>query len=589
MNHTPALKGLRCEDNEMLRILLIANNAGSAEFVERLLDESGLDHYAFDHVEGVSHALTPLKDERVDIVLLDLPRPAERGLDCITQIQTTAPSVPLLALSDLDDERLAIQAVRRGAQDFLAKESLKGQALVRALRLAVERKRSEERLSYLAQFDPLTGLVNRTCFRDRLNRAILRANRNDQTVAVFFLDLDHFKAINDTLGRDRGDALLKSVANRLQSCLRRSDTIARLGGDEFTILLEGLKAVEDTAIVGSKVIDAMAPAFTIGDREIFLSASIGIVVYPQCGETAEALMKHAEVAMYRAKEKGRNTYQYYAREMNSEADARLTMRSHLHRALERRDFEIYYQPQLDLFTNQIVGVEALLRWQHPELGLISPAQFIPMAEETGLIVPVGAWVLEEACKQMRAWQDDGLSYVRMAVNFSARQFRPELPRTVAEALRRSGLEPKYLEVELTESALIDSFSSSMILCDLKNMGVQIAVDDFGTGYSSLSYLKRFPLDTLKIDRSFVQNLPHDEDEASITSAIITLAHSLRLTVIAEGVETEEQMEFLRDQGCDELQGYYHCRPLPADAVWEWMQENARMSATFRRQPHPLAT
>ena len=430
-----------------------------------------------------------------------------------------------------------------------------------------ERKASEDHVRHLAHHDALTNLPNRMLLMERLSHALVHAHRHGQRVAVIFLDLDRFKNINDTLGHTVGDQLLKNVAERLYECVREDDTVARLGGDEFVIILEELSSIQDAAGVAQKLIHALEQPVMLERQEVFATTSIGISVYPDDGDSADTLIKHADTAMYRAKERGRNNCQFYTADMNERALERLTMENSLRHALELNEFMLYYQPQVDLRTRSITGMEALLRWQHPDFGLVAPARFIPLAEETGLIVPIGEWVLRTACFQNKAWQDAGMPRLHVAVNLSARQFKqPNLVDMVSQALADSGLEPRYLELEITESIAMEHADETIArLNELKAMGVTISMDDFGTGHSSLSYLKRFPIDTLKIDRSFVQDVLLDSQDAAIAAAITTMARSLKMKVVTEGVETQEQIGFLREHDRDEVQGYYFSHPLPADA------------------------
>lgn len=415
----------------------------------------------------------------------------------------------------------------------------------------------------LATNDSLTGLPNRYLFTDRLKQSVSRANRHQRKFCVMFIDLDRFKIINDTLGHHVGDALLKGVATRLRNTVRKSDTVARLGGDEFTVLLDEVSHCEDAATVAEKLLAQLGNAFHIDGKELIVTASIGIAGFPDHGEDVATLLQNADAAMYNAKETGRNNYQCFHPDMTSKAMEAVAIESKLRCALERDEFELHYQPQVDLRSQTIVGVEALIRWQNPDLGFVSPATFIPLAEETGLILPIGEWVLKTACKQSILWQEAGLPKVQMAVNISGRQLvHKDFLHTVDAALSESGLDPKMLELELTESVIMgDSQVSLKVLTELQGRGIHLSIDDFGTGYSSLSRLKHFPIDRLKIDRSFVMNLPDDQDDAAIARAIIAMGHSLKLNILAEGVETREQLQFMRAEGCEEIQGYLFSKPL----------------------------
>ncbi|MDI6816015.1 MAG: PAS domain S-box protein [Actinomycetota bacterium] len=429
-----------------------------------------------------------------------------------------------------------------------------------------ERKHAEEMLNYMAFYDLLTDLPNRTLLSDRLILAIANAHRSGNMMALLFLDLDRFKTINDTLGHTVGDKLLQQVADRLKGCLREGDTIARLGGDEFTLLLPQIVTVDDATSVAQKIIDVLKPPFGFDGRELHITTSIGIALYPSDGKDVQSLLKNADIALYRAKEQGRNNYQLYTPLMNAEAFERLAMEVSMRKALERQEFVVYYQPQVDLKTGAIIGMEALIRWMHPDLGLVYPAEFIPMAEETGLIVPIGEWVLRTACEQNKAWQDAGYAPIRMAVNLSCRQFQQvDLAERVARIVKETGLDPRYLELEITESVLMkDADAAVDTLNKLKKKGIYISIDDFGTGYSSLGYLKRFPIDVLKIDRSFIRELSAGTEDAAIATAIITVAHTMKLKALAEGVETLEQLELLRSLKCDSMQGFIFSRPVPAE-------------------------
>ena len=430
-----------------------------------------------------------------------------------------------------------------------------------------ERKASEEHVRYLAHHDALTGLPNRMMMMERLEHALAHAHRQNQMLAVMFIDIDRFKSINDSLGHAQGDELLKIVAQRLTAGVREDDTVARLGGDEFIVILEVVAGLEDAVVVAEKLLNLMSQPVMLDRQNMVVTSSVGISIYPNDGDNADTLIKHADTAMYRAKEQGRNNYQFYTVDMNIRARERLTIESSLRYALERNEFQLYYQPQVDLRTRRITGMEALLRWQHPDHGLIQPSRFIPIAEETGLIIPIGEWALRTACFQNKAWQNAGLPCLHVAVNLSARQFKQaNLLQMVKQALADSGLEPRYLELEITETIAMEHADETIDkLKALKAMGVTISMDDFGTGHSSLSYLKRFPIDTLKIDQSFVKDVLFDSQDAAIAAAITTMARGLKMKVVTEGVETQEQVGFLREHDRDEVQGYFFSLPLPAKA------------------------
>ncbi|MFL6687360.1 putative bifunctional diguanylate cyclase/phosphodiesterase, partial [Paraburkholderia graminis] len=433
--------------------------------------------------------------------------------------------------------------------------------------------RYQEQLEYQANYDSLTRLPNRNLLRDRLQHALIVAQRQHKGVAVVFMDLDGFKNVNDSLGHSVGDRLLGVVAERLARCTRTSDTVARHGGDEFVVVMTD--TVDEQSLIAwmERVRASISEPVWLDGTELYVGCSLGASLFPQDGDDAETLMKKADLAMYRAKDMGRNTFQFYQPEMNASAGARLNLERRLRRALRDNQFLLHYQPQVDIHTGRIVGTEALVRWRDPEVGLVPPSSFIPVAEESGLIGPLSEWVLREACRQNKAWQDLGLPPARVSVNLSARVFQQrDIAKLVMQVLDETGLEPRYLELELTESAIMRNAEEAVsMLNELSALGIGLAIDDFGTGYSSLSYLKRFPVDRLKIDRSFVSDIGISGDDETITSAIIALAHSLKLQVIAEGVETSAQLDFLKERACDEMQGFYFAKPLSTDAISELMK------------------
>jgi diguanylate cyclase (GGDEF)-like protein/PAS domain S-box-containing protein len=443
------------------------------------------------------------------------------------------------------------------------------------------RKMTEQRVHHVAQHDVLTGLPNRSLLQDRLGQAVAYANRSGYPVWVMLIDLDRFKFVNDSMGHKAGDVLLMTVAARLRSSLRDTDTVARLSGDEFVVILSEHAEEPLSSDIVQRVMDSVAQPVMLGTKEFFVTCSIGVAAYPSDGTPADSLIEHADIAMYRAKKLGRNNFQFYTPAMNEESLERVRIESALRNALDRNEFVLHYQPQVDLKSGRIVGMEALIRWKHPELGMVPPSRFVGVAEDTGLIVPIGAWVMRTACLQNKAWQDAGLGRLRVAVNLSARQFSAtDLVPGIEQVLLDTGLEPSCLELELTESLFMSDVTPAVeLLHRMKSLGVKLSIDDFGTGYSSFSYLSRFPIDVLKIDRSFVNDISHDANDAAIVASIIALAHNLRLSVIAEGVETAEQLDYLRHQGCDEMQGYYFSRPLPAQEFEQLLRQRRALTTS----------
>jgi diguanylate cyclase (GGDEF)-like protein/PAS domain S-box-containing protein len=445
------------------------------------------------------------------------------------------------------------------------------------------RKEAEERTRFLADHDELTGLPNRNLFKQALNQALKRAERSNKMLSILFFDLDRFKNINDSLGHDAGDEVLRTVAERLNSCVRKVDVVARFGGDEFAVLTEGLTAEDQAGTVARKILDALSKPMLIAGRQYRPAASIGISTYPTDGRDAQSLQKHADIAMYRAKEEGRSTFQFYSEQLNTHSLQRLEFESNLNNALNNREFVLHYQPKMDVKTGAVTSMEALIRWVSPQFGFVSPGQFISVAEETGLILPLGRWVAQTACLQNSAWQKGGLPSLRVAINISARQMADKgLVDFIAETVRKTGLTPASLELEITESAVMSNQDyAEKVLNQLKEMGFHLTMDDFGTGYSSLAYLKRFPFDTVKVDQSFVRGIPGNSDDSAIVEAIIAMAHSLQLKVVAEGVETQEQFDFLCKLGCDQIQGYYFSKPIPANEVVMLLFKLMKSGGKFR--------
>ena len=456
-----------------------------------------------------------------------------------------------------------------------------GEAACHIAGIAIERKLSEERIRFMANHDALTGLPNRALLQDRLEQALRYAQRADHWVTVAFIDLDNFKIINDTLGHTAGDDLLKTVAGRMVSCLRSVDTVVRLGGDEFVVLLvDQQKNAESIAATVSKIRAAIGAPLEIGGQTLRVSSSVGLANYPNDGKDADTLLANADAAMYRAKELGRDNYQFYTPELNAKVRGELLLQEALRGAVERREFVLLYQPQVDMLTGHVFAVEALIRWNHPTQGQIPPNHFIPIADQTGLIVPIGDWVLREACRQNKAWQEAGLPPIKVCVNVSARQFAEKnFVGRVVSALEQSGLEARYLELELTESLIMRDIGQAIgTMNELQRLGVQIAIDDFGTGYSSLSALKTFPVARLKIDKSFIKGLPSNVDDRAVTTAVISLGKKLNLRIVAEGVENDDQIAFLRKNKCDELQGFHFSRPIPADQIGTYLLKQNKSAA-----------
>jgi len=547
------------------KVLLVEDDPADIDLINGML--SDIAGYSFEIMlaGSLQQARKLINENDFELVLIDLTLPDAKGTVCIERILEIKSGLPLVVLGGVDDQEAALTAVRHGAQDYLVKGMNDKKLITRSICFAIERKKVERGLGYIERHDGLTGLVNRSLFMERLNRAVVRANRDKIQVAIMFIDLDRFKHINDTLGHNAGDTLLQEVATRLERCTREQDTVARFGGDEFTILLEGVNHANDVVIVANKIIRSISYPIRIHDQELYVTPSIGITMYPDDADSVEQLMKHADSAMYRAKEEGRNGFQFYTDGMNRESEERMELESRLRQAMHKREFQLFYQPKINIRNGEMIGAEALIRWNQPDLGMVSPAKFIPLAEENGLINSIGEWVIREACSQMQEWNLTGMDPIRVAVNLSPRQlYQQDLADMILDTALEYSIVPRNIELEITESLLMDDTEASITtLKKLKEWGMHVSIDDFGTGYCSLAYLKRFPIETLKIDRSFVMDITTDPDDAAICSAIIALGHKLRLNVTAEGIETSEQLEFLKQQGCDEAQGFYFSKPLPA--------------------------
>ena len=558
----------RIIDTTCIQVLLICEKEVDCLLIKRLLFEAGNKRFVLEWKNSYEAGLASIHQGDHDVYLLDYQLGKRSGLDLLREGIYDGCKAPMILLTVNADQGIDTEAIKSGAADSLVKGQMTSSLLERSIRYAIERKKADERMTYLAQYDALTGLANRTLFKELLSQALARAERAGKHVALMFLDLDRFKIINDSLGHDAGDQVLKIVAERLRSRMRKSDTVARLGGDEFTVILEAIGTVQDATHVAQELLQIVGQSIMVQDQEVFVTPSIGIAIYPQYGKDPETLIKNADMAMYRAKRQGRNTYRFYTMEGSGKTSQHLAIESSLRRGLDREEFLLHYQPQIDITNGRVVALEALLRWQTPERGMIQPDDFIPLAEENGMIVSLGEWVLRTACRQNQAWQQAGLPPICVGVNLSARQFRQRnFVETVGRILKESELDPKYLDLELTESLLFESNGATKgRLKELKELGIQISIDDFGTGYSSLSYLKAFPIDTLKIDRTFVGDIPISEEDSAIASGMIALAHGLHMKATAEGVETLAQLDFLRERGCDAIQGFLMSPPVPAEEI-----------------------
>jgi diguanylate cyclase (GGDEF)-like protein len=553
------------------------------EQIRSLLVDLLSAHYQCTDAASAEEAITVLNGGEFDLVISDINMTGISGLDLLPYVHRAYPDAVVIMISGQQTIESAIEAIRGGAFDYIMKPldlNHVEAAVDRALRhqTLLKQKRNYEnnleelvreraaQIEHLAYHDVLTGLPNRVLFLDRVTQAFSMAQRDPKMVGVAFLSLDQFKKINDTLGHMMGDSCLTEVATRLKRCINEGDTIARFEADEFALLLTQLKGTEELVELAQLISDVLKPSFHLCEQEVFVTASIGISIFPDDDQNPDAILKNASAALHRARMLGGNTYSFYTSDMNARAVKRLELETSLRRAVENKELVLYYQPQIEYASGKTVGAEALVRWQHKSLGLLPPAEFIPLAEDTGLIEQLGAWVMLTACTEARKWQVDGLGSLRIAVNVSAREFRqPKFYEGLVNILSQTGLNAKSLELELTETTIMERPETTIeLLRKIRKLGVKIAIDDFGTGYSSLSYLKRLPIDTLKLDRSFVNGATTDPDDAALVMAVITLAHNLRLKVIAEGVETEEHSRFLRLLRCDEGQGYLFGKPMPAE-------------------------
>ena len=561
--------------SESIRILLVEDNPADAQLLREFLAEVENTDFELVRVERLGDALQRLGNERFDVMLLDLSLPDAQGLETVTRAYKQG--APIVVLTGLDDKTLAINALRAGAQDYLVKGQIAAPLLERSIRYAIERHRSEEMIEHYAYYDRLTDLPNRNLLYDRLQQAILAAHRENKLAALLIADVDRFKEINGAVGHQFGDQLLHQIGPRLKATLRESDTVARLGGDEFAMLLPSVADAGAAIEVASKVLKALEDPFLIAGLNIQIEASIGIALFPEHGIDADTLFKRADVAMYMAKET-RNGYALYSAENDPNSSHRVTLMGELRRAIIEDQLFLLYQPKIDLKTGRVRGVEALVRWRHPQAGIRMPDNFIPLAERTGLITPLTVWVLDKALRQCHAWHQEGLT-LGMAVNLSRRNLQAQkLPDQIAGMLEANGVSPADLELEITESSIMANPVRAMeVLSRMTSMGLQFSLDDFGTGHSSLAYLKKLPVNEIKIDKSFVTKMVAQAEDVAIIRSIIDLGHILGLKVVAEGVEDRVTLDKLIALGCDMAQGYFICRPISAEELTRWL----------RSQPDPL--
>jgi diguanylate cyclase (GGDEF)-like protein len=561
-----------CDGKENTTVLYVEDDRIIRDLVTRVLRQK-FPELTLLTAENGQAGLELYSAARPELVLTDLRMPVLDGIQMAKEIRKLNPEARIIVLSANSDTRRILEAIDIGVNHYVLKpiDTEKLAAAVEhclsGLRLERQLREREEHIRQMAYSDPLTGLPNRHLFNELLHQALAQAGRHRRPLAVLFLDLDRFKAINDTLGHAVGDHLLQAAANRLRECCRRErDIVARRGGDEFIILLPELDDLQEPARVARKIIEAFGRPFALPQHELLITTSVGVSIFPQDGREGDTLIRNADLAMYRAKEAGRNRYHLYTAAMDLQACRRSTLENCLRQALERGEFLLYYQPKVNIRTGRIASIEALARWHHPEFGMVPPAQFIPMAEETGLILPLGEWVLRTACAQNKSWQRAGFSPMRVSVNFSPRQFQQlDLAQMVGGVLADTELEPRWLELEVTENLMVQNEEQAIaMLRRLSEMGVQISIDDFGTGYSTFSYIKKLPIHTLKIDQSFVTDIDSNRSDAAIVTAMIRMAQSLQLNVIAEGVETEAQRLLLDALDCPEMQGHLFSQALPAE-------------------------
>ena len=566
---------------QVVRTLLINEDPDQYLVMEALLDSIGTSAYEITWCADYRHALEAMLAPIHDVILLDYGHSPRICEDLLRSASSHGCTTPIVCLTEERNPELDGAAIQAGASDYLVKQGLQADQLERSIRYAIDRKQAETELARLAHYDALTGIPNRLLFNDRLDRALQRAVRGDYPFALLYVDLDGFKAVNDSHGHDVGDKLVQGIAQRLNQCIRRTDSVARIGGDEFTVLLERVTSTNDIVTIAQKIIDVVTEPFEINGQQVRVGSSIGIAVYPEAGSDADSLIKHADMAMYEAKAMPGSNFRFFTEKMNIEAVDQSRIEMELRSAINNDELELLFQPRISLRTGKIVGMEALLRWQHPVRGTVLPGDFIPLAEQVGLIVPLGYWVINQLCQSLAQMKEQKLPVLRVSVNVSLKQFEDaNFVTTVQEILGQHVIGGDRFEFELAEPEIVANLDGAVqAITQLGNSGIVFALDDFGTGFSSLPQIQKLPIKTLKLDISHVQKIIDNEDSANMVRAMINLAHGLKLKVVAEGVENSEQEAFLKENRCDHAQGYYHSQPMIFE---EFCEKLGQRGATSRR-------